>query len=116
MNVQPFPAPRPAEGTGLEQVSFDRRELGVILSLYGRFVAAGLWRDYGISCLRDRAVFAIFRRTAETPLYRIEKRPALRQRQGQFVLVGPDGQVLRRGDDLGAVLGVLERKLLRALP
>lgn len=116
MNVQPFPAPRSSQGPAPEQVSFDRRELGVILSLYGRFVAAGLWRDYGISCLRDRAVFSIFRRAAETPLYRIEKRPTLRHRQGQFVLIGPEGQNLRRGDDLAAVLSVLERKLLRALP
>ncbi len=98
-----------------ETVSFDRHELGSILSVYGRFVAAGLWRDYGISCLRDRAVFSIFRRTAENPLYRIEKLPAQRNRQGLYALVGPDGQVLKRGGSLRQVLAPLERKLLRAL-
>ena len=97
------------------QVSFDRRELGVILSLYGRMVAAGEWRDYAISCLRDAAVFSVFRRTAEHPLYRIEKRPRLRGRQGQYALIGPAGQVLRRGHDLQAVLSTLERKLIRAV-
>ncbi|HPD92639.1 MAG: DUF2794 domain-containing protein [Rhodobacter sp.] len=98
-----------------EQVSFDRFELGEILSVYGRHVAAGLWRDYGISCLRDRAVFSIFRRAAENPLYRIEKIPALRNRQGLYALFGPEGQVLKRGTTLRSVLAPLERKLLRAL-
>ena len=98
-----------------DNVSFDRRELGAILSVYGRFVAAGIWRDYAISALRERAVFSVFRRTAETPLYRIEKRPALRHRQGQYALYGPDGQVLKRGTSLRQVLAPLERKLLRAL-
>ncbi len=97
------------------QTSFDRRELGVILSLYGRMVAAGEWRDYGISCLRHHAVFSIFRRTAENPLYRIEKHPALRQRQGMYAVIGMDGQVLKRGHDLAQVLKVLERKLLRVI-
>lgn len=87
----------------------------MILSLYGRMVAAGEWRDYGISALREMAVFSVFRRTAETPLYRIEKRPKLRLRQGQYVVVGIDGQVLKRGHDLRAVLRVLERKLIRAV-
>lgn len=98
-----------------DQVSFDRIELGEILSVYGRFVAAGIWRDYGISCLHERAVFAVFRRAAETPLYRIEKIPALRNKQGQYLLVGPNGQTLRRGSSLRSVLAPLERKLLRAL-
>lgn len=94
-------------------VSFDRRELGVILTLYGRMVAAGEWRDYGISALHDMAVFSVFRRTAEHPLYRIEKRPRLRARQGMYAVVSMDGQILRRGHDLRAVLTVLERKLIR---
>lgn len=98
-----------------EQVAFDRRELGVILSIYGRMVAAGEWRDYGISCLREVAVFSVFRRTAEHPLYRIEKRPRMRQRQGQYAVIGPEGQVLKRGHDLAVVLRVLERKLIRAV-
>ncbi|SNX69622.1 uncharacterized protein DUF2794 [Cereibacter ovatus] len=96
-----------------EQVSFDRHELGRILALYCRMVAMGEWRDYGISCLREVAVFAIFRRTAESPLYRIEKRPKLRARQGIYAVVGMDGQILRRGHDLAQVLRVLERKLIR---
>lgn len=97
------------------QIAFHRAELGVILGLYGRMVAAGEWRDYGISCLREVAVFSIFRRTAEHPLYRIEKRPKLRQRQGQYAVIGMDGQVLKRGNDLRQVLRVLERKLIRAV-
>ncbi len=105
----------PVTGAGPipEQVSFDRAELTAILSLYGRMVAAGEWRDYGISCLREAAVFSIFRRTAEHPLYRVEKRPKLRQKQGLYAVVAMDGRVLKRGNDLGAVLRVLERKLIR---
>lgn len=97
------------------QVAFHRTELAVILSLYGRMVAAGEWRDYGISCLREVAVFSVFRRTAENPLYRIEKRPKLRDKQGLYAVIGMDGQVLRRGHDLKTVLRVLERKLIRAV-
>ena len=96
-------------------VAFHRTELSVILSLYGRMVAEGEWRDYGISSLRDVAVFSVFRRTAENPLYRIEKRPRLRGRQGMYAVVGMDGQILRRGHDLTTVLRVLERKLIRAV-
>ncbi|WP_417726662.1 DUF2794 domain-containing protein [Roseovarius sp.] len=95
------------------QVAFQRSELGVILSLYGRMVAAGEWRDYGISCLREVAVFSIFRRTAEHPLYRIEKRPKMQGKQGQYAVIGMDGRVLKRGHDLRTVLRVLERKLIR---
>lgn len=98
-----------------EQVAFHRTELAIVLGLYGRMVAAGEWRDYGISCLRDVAVFSVFRRTAEHALYRIEKRPKLRLRQGQYAVIGMDGQVLKRGDDLRQVLRVLERKLIRAV-
>lgn len=97
------------------QVAFHRTELSVILSLYGRFVAAGEWRDYGISCLREVAVFSVFRRTAENPLYRIEKRPKLRDKQGMYSVVGMDGQIMRRGHELKTVLRVLERKLIRAV-
>lgn len=108
-NPTPFPAPQS------QQVAFHRTELSVILSLYGRMVAAGEWRDYGISLLSDRAVFSIFRRTAENPLYRIEKCPKLRLKQGMYSVVGMDGQVLKRGQDLKTVLRVLERKLIRAV-
>jgi len=111
MHVQPT-GPAPAAP---EQVAFHRTELGVILGLYGRMVAAGEWRDYGISCLREVAVFSIFRRTAEHPIYRIEKRPKLRDRQGQYAVIGMDGRILKRGHDLRTVLRVLERKLIRAV-
>jgi len=97
------------------QVAFDRRELSVILSLYGRMVAAGEWRDYGISCLRELAVFSVFKHAAEHPLYRIEKRPKLRQRQGMYSVVGMDGQVLKRGHELKTVLRLLDRQLIRAV-
>ena len=111
MNAE-APIPFPQSSRIPEQVSFDRKELGVILRVYGRMVAAGEWRDYAIAALRDVAVFAIFRRTAETPLYRIEKRPKLRARQGLYAVVGPEGQVMRRGHDLDQVLKVLERRLI----
>ena len=78
-------------------------------------VSAGEWRDYGLSLLRDVAVFSVFRRSAEHPLYRIEKRPRLRHRQGMYAVIGMDGQVLKRGHDLRTVLRVLERKLIRAV-
>jgi len=107
----PIPFPRPIP----QQVAFHRTELGIILSLYGRMVAAGEWRDYGISSLRDVAIFAVFRRTAEHPLYRIEKRPKLAGRQGQYAVIGMEGQVLKRGNDLRTVLRVLEKKLIRAI-
>ena len=94
-------------------VSFQKPELTIILSLYGRMVASGEWRDYGISSLKEVAVFSIFRRTAENPIYRIEKRPKLRNRQGQYAVVGMDGQILKRGHDLKSVLGILERKLIK---
>lgn len=97
------------------QVAFDRKELLDILSIYGRMVAAGEWRDYGISSFGEMAVFSVFRRTAENPLYRIEKRPKLRNRQGQYSVVSIDGQILKRGHDLKTVLRVLERKLIRAV-
>ena len=96
-------------------VSYHRTELAIILSLYGRMVAAGEWRDYGISSLRDYAVFSIFRHTAEYPIYRIEKRPKLMHKQGMYSVVAMNGQILKRGRDLKTVLAVLERKMIRAL-
>ncbi len=96
-------------------VSLHRLELNIILDLYGRMVAAGEWRDYGISMLKDVAIFSIFRRAAEHPIYRIEKRPRLKGRQGQYCVIGMDGQILKRGDDLKTVLRILEKKLIRAV-
>ena len=111
MNAE-APIPFPQNNRTSEAVMFDRKELGLILRVYGQMVAAGEWRDYAISSLRDLAVFCVFRRTAEHPLYRIEKRPKLRMRQGLYAVVGMDGRVLRRGQDLAQVLKVLERQLI----
>lgn len=97
------------------RISYQRAELAIILAVYGRFVAAGLWRDYGISALRDRAVFSVFRHTAESPLYRIEKHPKNRGRQGQYQVFGMDGRSLKRGDDLAQVLKIFDRQLIRAV-
>lgn len=98
-----------------DEVMFHRRELAIILSLYGQMVAMGEWRDYGISTLRDCAVFSVFRRTAENPLYRIEKHPKLRNRQGEYCVIGMDGQILKRGHDLKTVLRVFDRKRIRSV-
>ena len=95
--------------------SFDRRELSLILGVYGRMLTVGMARDYAIDHLSDRAVFSIFRRTSETPLYRIEKRPRDAQRQGAWSVVSPGAGVLKRGRDLAQVLRVFDRKLIRAV-
>ena len=110
-----FQSPVSSVSISQSQVAFDRSELSLILSVYGRMVAAGEWRDYGISNLREVAVFSVFRRTAENPLYRIEKRPKLRAKQGLYAVIGMDGRVLKRGQDLKSVLRVLELKLIRAV-
>lgn len=109
------PTPFPNKNSIPEKIAFDRKELGVIMGLYGRMVATGEWRDYGMSFLKDVAVFAIFRRTAEHPIYRIEKRPKLRGKQGMYAVISMDGQILKRGQDLRQVLRVLERKMIRAI-
>lgn len=98
-----------------DRVAFDRAELGVILSVYGRMVAAGEWRDYAMAFLRDVAVFSIFRHAAETPIYRVEKRPRLRGAQGMYSVIGMDGRILKRGHDLRQVLRVFDHKLIRAV-
>jgi len=91
-------------------VFFDRRELDLILRVYGRMVAGGDWRDYAMVGHRDVAEFAVFRRTGDAPLYRIEKRPALRLKQGQWAVIGEGGLVLRRGRDLAQVLRVFDSR------
>jgi hypothetical protein len=96
-----------------ELVTFDRRELDRLLQLYGTFVAAGEWRDYAIDHLRDRAVFSVFKRSAEAPIYAVEKQPRLRLRQGEWAVVGMGGQILKRGHELGQVLRVFDRQKLR---
>ncbi len=95
--------------------SFHRRELTLILNIYGRMLACGMARDYAIDHLRDRAVFSIFRRASETPLYRVEKRPKDANRQGAWSVVSAAGGTLKRGRDLGQVLKVFEPKLIRAV-
>ena len=92
-------------------VSFNRHELGVILNLYGRKVAAGEWRDYAIDFDRQRAVFSIFRRTSEVPLYRIEKDPRLARKQGEYAVVAAGGLVMKRGSDLARVIAVLDKTI-----
>lgn len=94
------------------QVSFDRRELDTILRLYGTMVAAGEWRDYAIDSLKEEAVFSVFRRSSEMPLYRIVKTPRLARRQGAYSVVAPGGMVLKRGHELRTVLRVLEKRQL----
>lgn len=110
------PAPNAWRRRSQAQItSFDRRELSLILGVYGRMLTIGMARDYAIDHLSDRAVFSIFRRTSETPLYRVEKRPRDAQRQGAWSVVSPGAGVLKRGRDLAQVLKVFERKLIRAV-
>ena len=97
------PAPRSAV------VFFDRRELDLLMRLYGRMVGAGEWRDYAISGLAEMAVFAVFRRTGDAPLYRVEKRPALARKQGQWAVVGEGGHILKRGHELPQVLRLFDK-------
>jgi hypothetical protein len=107
---------RTASGSGaVAQTRFDRRELFQILTVYGRMVAAGEWRDYALDFLEEVAVFSIFRRASEMPLYRVEKRPKLRARQGQYAVIDAAGHILKRGHELAAVLHVFDRKLIKAL-
>jgi hypothetical protein len=112
----------PSEGKGGEplgappnaprnQVTFDRRELNRILDLYGRKVAAGEWRDYAIDFLKDRAVFSVFRRSSEMPIYRIEKNPRLSRRQGVYSVVSVTGLIVKRGHELDRVLRALDRSV-----
>ena len=107
--VLAFPGRRPG------QVGFERSELQRILDLYGRMVAAGQWRDYAMDFAKDAATFAAFRRAAERPQARIEKRPSLRHKQGMWTLFGEHGQILKRGHELPGVLAPMERRLLKAV-
>jgi len=107
-NILPFPR-------AAQQVGFDRIELGRILDVYGRMVAAGLWRDYAMEFGKEAAAFSAFKRAAERPQIRIEKRPSLRAKQGMWAIYGEAGQVLKRGHDLAGVLSVIERRLLKVV-
>ena len=107
--ITPFPHPRDRRAIA----TFDRHEMQKILDLYGRMVAAGHWRDYAIRFTGEAALFAAFRRTSERPEFQIEKRPQLRLKQGAFALVSEHGAVLKRGNDLSAILAPVERRLMR---
>ncbi|MEP5938512.1 MAG: DUF2794 domain-containing protein [Erythrobacter sp.] len=108
-SVVAFPGRRPS------QIGFAREELLRIMDLYGRMVAAGQWRDYALDFNRDAAIFSAFRRTAERPQARVEKRPSLRKKQGMWTLFGEHGQVLKRGHELPGVLAPMERRLVKAV-
>lgn len=101
--------------TTFQLTCFDRRELDQILRVYGRKVAEGEWRDYAIDQRRDEAVFSVYRRTSETPLYRIVKQPKLARRQGAYALIAATGHILKRGHDLANVLHFLEPRRLRLI-
>ncbi len=99
-------------GTGRRGgISFNRQELSQILNVYGRKVATGEWRDYAIDTLGEKAVFSVFRRASEVPLYRIEKQPRVGRRQGAYSVIAATGLILKRGHDLARVLRALDRGL-----
>jgi hypothetical protein len=100
-----------AANPAASRVTFSRFELNRILNLYGRMVADGEWRDYAIDFLKDRAVFSVFRRASEVPIYRIEKDPRLARKQGVYSVISASGLILRRGHELDRVLLVIDRKL-----
>lgn len=106
--------PKSRAGDPAPYVSFDRHELGAILRVYGRMVAAGEWRDYAIDTLKERAVFSIFRRSSEMPLFRIEKNPKLARRQGAYSVHAAGGLVMKRGADLPQVLHAFDSALRAA--
>ncbi len=101
----------PSEAPRRGSITFDRRELSQILNVYGRKVASGEWRDYAIDMMREKAVFSVFRRSCETPLYRIEKSPKLSRRQGAYSVIAATGLILKRGHDLARVLRALDKGL-----
>ena len=102
-------APQGPPPTAAAVVFFDRRELNQLLDVYGRMVAAGHWRDYAIDGLKGAAVFSVFRKATEFPLYRIEKRPSLARKQGAWSILAPGGLVLKRGQELALVLKYFDR-------
>ncbi len=110
-NRTPAPAPQRRQPSTPQRITFDRRELDAMLNIYGRMVAAGEWRDYAIDFTREKAVFSIFRRTADVPVYRIEKDPRLARKQGAYSVVSQTGLILKRGHELPRVLAVLEKPL-----
>ena len=96
-------------------VTFDRKELGIILKVYGTMVAAGEWRDYGISMLKDVSIFSIYKHSSECPIYMIEKKPRYSKKQGMYSVIALDGRILKRGQDLSKVVRIFNPKLLRVV-
>jgi Protein of unknown function (DUF2794) len=111
IDPSPWCGDEPRGHVPASEVTFSRRELDRLLRLYGRKVAAGEWRDYAIDFLKDRAVFSVFRRACEVPIYRIEKNPKLARRQGAYSVISATGHIVRRGQELDRVLGALDRSL-----
>lgn len=113
-NVVPISAKTGAGGKP-SQVAFDRKELSAILNVYGQMVSQGDWKDYAMDFLADKAIFSVYRKASEHALYRIEKVPALRKKQGQFAVIAPGGLVLKRGHDLIAVLRVFDKQRFKTI-
>lgn len=111
--AQPTPLGQKGHGRFVASVSFDRKELSTILNVYGRKVAEGEWRDYAMDFLRERALFSIYKRSSERPVYVIEKNPRLRNRQGQYMVLSQEGRVLKRGHELATVLRILELAVVK---
>lgn len=115
-NVVPMsPQKNPHKQGRPSQVAFERKELSLILNVYGQMVSQGDWKDYAMDFLGDRAIFSIYRKASEHALYRIEKVPALRNKQGQFAVIAPGGLVLKRGQDLAAVLRVFDKQRFKSV-
>ena len=114
-HVVPFPTTSKTPPREASQIAFDRKELSLILNVYGQMVSKGDWKDYAMDFLKDKAVFSVYRRASEHPLYRIEKVPSLRKKQGQFAVIAPGGLVMKRGHDLKVVLKVFDKARFRTL-
>ena len=113
IDFAPSASPAPRASRFVAAVTFDRKELSTILNVYGRKVANGEWRDYAIDFLRERALFSIYKRSSERPIYVIEKNPRLRNKQGQYMVLSQEGRVLKRGHELATVLRILELTVVK---
>ncbi len=114
-HIVDFPTSKKRNTNTPSQIAFDRKELSAILNVYGQMVSKGDWKDYALDFLKDKAVFSIYRRASEHALYRIEKVPALRKKQGQFAVIAPGGLVLKRGHDLQTVLKVFDKARFKSV-
>ena len=111
VSIESYRPARVGSGTrvGKNKVTvFNRRELDLILQLYGRYVVAGRWCDYTLDFTPGYACFAVIRGgSLEGPAYRILKTT---QRNAPYAVVTGDGRMVRRGEDLRAVLRYFEEK------